>query len=77
MANLTITISDALLRRARIRALEQGTSLNALLRSYIEAYADGQAPMRARAALFALARASRAGSGKDGRRWTRDELHER
>ena len=37
MANLTITIDDELLRRARLRALEQGTSVNALLRDYLTA----------------------------------------
>jgi len=54
MANLAITIDDALLKRARMRALEQGTSVNALLREYLEAYA-GSARLQARtAALRAL-----------------------
>src|SRR5450759_5125458 len=48
MANLTITIDDALLRRARMRALEQGTSVNALLREYLVAYA-GSAQLQERA----------------------------
>lgn len=39
MANLTVAIDDDLLRRARIRALESGTSVNALLREYLEDYA--------------------------------------
>jgi predicted nucleic acid-binding protein len=45
MANLTITVDEELLRRARIRALEQGTSVNALLREYLSAFAgDHPAP---------------------------------
>lgn len=36
MANLTITIDDRLLRQARMRALEDGTSVNAVLRAYLE-----------------------------------------
>lgn len=45
MANPNITIDDDLLRRARIRALEQGTSVNAILREYLTAFAgaDGEA----------------------------------
>lgn len=39
MANLTITVDDRLLKQARMRALEDGTSVNALLRSYLERYA--------------------------------------
>ncbi len=30
MANLTITIDDELLKRARIRAIEQGTSVSSI-----------------------------------------------
>ena len=44
MANLTITIEDDLLKKARIRALEQGTSVNALLRDYLVAYALPESP---------------------------------
>lgn len=76
MANLTITIDEEVLKRARLRALDQGTSVNALLREYLEAYAgldsEQQAAVRA---LLELAGRSRAGSG--GRHWSRDELHER
>jgi predicted nucleic acid-binding protein len=39
MGNLTITIDDRLLKQARMRALEDGTSVNALLRTYLERYA--------------------------------------
>ena len=39
MANLTITVDDHLLKRARLRALEQGTSVHALLREYLRRYA--------------------------------------
>ena len=38
-SNLTITVDDEALRRARIRALEQGISVNAILREFLEAYA--------------------------------------
>ena len=39
MANLTISLDEDLLKRARLRAIEQGTSVNAILRDYLEAYA--------------------------------------
>ena len=76
MANLTITIDDDLLRKARIRALEQGTSVNAILRDYLTAFAGaGDAQARALADLLALSCASTARRGSAT--WTRDELHER
>lgn len=38
-ANLTVVIDDDLLLRARKRALAAGTSVNALLREYLQDYA--------------------------------------
>jgi plasmid stability protein len=38
MTNLTITVDDEVLKRARIKALEQGTSVNAVLREFLENY---------------------------------------
>lgn len=42
MTNLTITVDEDTLKRARIRALEEDTSVNAVLREYLEGYADGR-----------------------------------
>ena len=77
MANLTITIDDEMLKRARIRALQQGTSVNALLRDYLATYV-GDDPLRsALSELLAIAKASKSGSGKKGRSWKREDAHER
>jgi hypothetical protein len=76
MTNLTITIDEETLQRARLRALEQGTSVNALLREHLEAFAGGRSAREAAvAALLDLSR--RAESRRGGHTWTRDELHER
>ena len=77
MANLTITVDDRLLKEARMRALEDGTSVNALLRSYLERYAGVGDTDVALAGFARLARSSVASSGLGGRTWTRDELHDR
>ena len=76
MANLTIAVDDEVLRRARIRALEQGSSVNAILRSYLEAFSAAQ-DTRAQAVETLLDLAARSTSGRGSGRWTRDELHER
>ena len=77
MANLTVTIDDELLHRARQRALRQGTSVNALIREYLTSFADTARIDEARDNLVSLSRRTHAGSGHGGRQWTRDELHER
>ena len=76
MGNLTITIDEEVLRRARIRALQQGTSVNAVLRELLEGYA-GVRDEQARAAADLLAISKAAVSRRGGARWSRDELHER
>ena len=77
MANLTITIDDRLLKQARMRALEDGTSVNALLRAYLERYAGSGEVGDALSAFVRLAERSSASSGRGGRTWTRAELHDR
>lgn len=76
MANLTLTIEDGVLRRARIRALEHGTSVNAVVREYLESYATGSGQQSARTRLLELSDRLEAGSNGVGRRWTREELYE-
>lgn len=76
MANLTITIDDTLLRLARLKALQQGTSVNAVLRHYLEAWA-GNADDRQRATRRLLEIAARGSGTFDEPRWTREDLHER
>lgn len=76
MANLTITVDEDVLRQARIRALEQGKSVNAILAEYLRSYADRHATqVDATQALIRLSQESK--SARGGRRWTRDELYER
>lgn len=76
MANLTITVPEEILKSARRRALEQGTSVNALLRDYLSQFAGTQsAQANAAMRVLELSRSARSGRGKA--KWTRDELHQR
>lgn len=77
MTNLTLTVDADLLKRARIRALERDTSVNALVREYLKELAGQVKERDAIGALLDLAEHSEAGSGPAGRTWTRDELYER
>jgi hypothetical protein len=76
MTNLTITVHEETLKRARIRAIEEGTSVNLVLRGFLESWAS--APASAPGSDFvALSRTVQSGSGPGGRTWTRDDLHDR
>jgi plasmid stability protein len=77
MANLTLTIDDDLLKRARMRALQRDTSVNALVREYLEQVVSEAAGIDPLDGFLALSEPVAAGSGPGGRTWTREELHER
>jgi plasmid stability protein len=77
MANLTITVDEATLKKARIRALAEGTSVNEILRKVLDSYAGVNAEQIA-ALEDILEISRRAKSGHRGpRRWSREELYER
>ncbi|HEX2704704.1 MAG TPA: hypothetical protein VHM65_03025 [Candidatus Lustribacter sp.] len=75
MANVTISVDEDTLRRARIRALERRESVNGYLAEMLRRYADGGSQARVFRDLAAIA--DEAGAGRDGhgRAWTRDDLH--
>jgi plasmid stability protein len=77
MANLTITVDEEVLERARIRALQQGTSVDALLRDYLERLAGNPLAQRAVEEIQVIANRVHAGSGASGRTWKRDDAHGR
>ncbi|MDE0407861.1 MAG: hypothetical protein OXN81_08365 [Alphaproteobacteria bacterium] len=74
--NLTISIDDDVLEHARIRAIREKTSVNAVVREYLHAYAGiGRRRAEACDSLLALSRSS--ASRRGGAVWTRSDLHER
>jgi hypothetical protein len=74
MANLTVVIDDSVLLEARKRALDQGTSVNALLRNYLESYV-GREPHATGMERFV--EQARATGGRSSKAWKRSDLHER
>lgn len=78
MTNLTITVDEETLRRARIRAIEEGSSVNAVLRDYLSRYAeDRDRAERDRGVLRALVLHAQAHPGHSGgARMRREDLYE-
>lgn len=75
--NLTLSIDEELLRRARVRAAKENTSVNAVVRDYLATYVGARQMVGARRRFVELSRSSSSGSGSGGRSWTRGELHDR
>jgi hypothetical protein len=77
MANLTITVDEGTLKLARMRALEEDTSVNAVLREYLEEYAGRRRERREAARrIIEDARRGGSGSGPGGRKWKREDAYE-
>ena len=73
---LTIVVDDEILECARIRAICENTSVNAVVRAYLATYADSdQQRDDACERLLALSRSSCSRRGRAF--WTRAGLHER
>jgi hypothetical protein len=77
MANLTVTVPAQVLKRARIRAIEDGTSVNAVVSRYLERYAGASETAEALSEFIDLARRVEGSSGPAGRTWRRDDIYDR
>ena len=85
--NLTITVDPDVLKRARVRAIEEDTSVSAVLREHLVAYADchgsvlqaaGEAAQRRTDAIESLIRLSKTSRPVAApHRTTRDERGKR
>ncbi len=90
MSNLTISVDDDIIKRARVRAIQQGTSVSAKLREFLQNYVDESEDtlkkqreaaagrlMQVIEAATAQTQASAApvGAAKPRRRTLRDELY--
>jgi plasmid stability protein len=77
VANLTIAVDDTVLKKARLRAVQHGTSVNAVLREYLEQYSGASEQADALNRIQELLASTHASSGPEGRTWTRDDLYDR
>lgn len=75
MTNLTLSIDDQLLERARLRAQAMGTSVNQMVRDFIERVALAE---QTEGEIEAYRRSCLASGGhSNGWRFNRDELYDR
>jgi len=76
MKNVTIALDESLLREARRIAADRSTTLNAMIRGFLEELARRESrAVKARRRIVELCRKTDAEIGP--RTWSRDDLHER
>jgi metal-responsive CopG/Arc/MetJ family transcriptional regulator len=76
MKNVTIALDESLLREVRRVAADRSTTLNAMIRAFLEDLAHREShAVTARRRIVELCRQTKAEIGP--RTWSRDDLHER
>ncbi len=76
MKNVTLAIDESLLREARRIAADRSTTLNAMIREFLQELVERESKAAlARERIVDLCRNARAEVGP--RTWTRDDLHDR
>ena len=76
MTNVTFSMDEEDLKQARMLALQQGTSLNALIREYLKSYI-GRNQRYQQVTERILKQAEQSGFDSGKRRCTRAEIYER
>jgi plasmid stability protein len=77
MRNITVTLDDALIRRAKVRAAAEDSTVTAVVRRFLEAYANGEMVFEQlqaqEEAIFA--RLDRTTNFRGSDRLSRDDVH--
>lgn len=74
--NLTITADEQTIRKARIRALNENTSVNAVVNAFLREYAQEADKQKDALQRFAAASGSvHSRTGDVGRGWARDDAY--
>ena len=75
--NVIIAIEDdVLMKKARLRVVQQGASVNAVVREFLREH-TGKAPRQTEAAERLVELAHECGAEVGPIAWTRDEIHDR
>lgn len=76
MTNLTIALDEQVVRKARIRAIHEGTSVSAKVREFLADYAQGSDRQQSAGQAF-IAAARRSQANIEGGRWSREDAYDR
>ena len=76
MSNVTLSIEEDDLKQARILALQNGTSLNAVIRDFVKQYINRDTHYQQLTERL-LKHTENVNELEGGRDWTREELYDR
>ena len=77
MPNITLSVDDEIIKKVRKIAIDQNTTLTAMVRDFLRSVAERGAPEAERAVRNLEASFAKYGRDMGPRTWRREELHER
>ncbi len=77
MTNLTISLDESIVRGARIRAIQEGTSVSAKVREYLASYANMPTTPSPPAGSAFLEVAKKSKANTKGAKWSRADAYDR
>jgi hypothetical protein len=77
MPNITLSVDDEIVKKVRKIAIDQNTTLTAMVRDFLRTVAERGAPETERAVRKLEATFAKYSRDMGSRAWRREELHER
>lgn len=77
MPNITLSVDDKIIKKVRKIAIDQNTTLTAMVRDFLRSVAERGGPEAERAVRNLKASFAKYSRDMGSRTWKRDELHER
>ena len=76
MANITLKVDDEIIKKVRKVAIDENSTMTAMIRSYLQSVADREAPERERKIALLEKSFHRLERNMGKRTWSRDDLYD-
>lgn len=76
MTNVTLNIDDEIIKKVRKIAIDNNSTMTAMIRSYLQSIADRESPEKKRKIAMLENNFSKLGRDMGKRTWSRDDLYD-
>ncbi len=76
MTNITLTIDDDIIKKVRKIAIDENSTMTAMIRDYLQSIAERESPEKARKIALLEKSFTHLSTDMGERTWTRDDLYD-
>ena len=77
MANITLKVDDEIIKKVRKVAIDENSTMTAMIRNYLQSIADRESPEQERKIVLLEKSFNKLGRDMGKRTWSRDDLYDR